>query len=98
MTMGFMKFLATYGNGLMIGIAVYYKFCKENSITNNPKGAEVVFIALEENKNDFSKFSISFPFPCYSDLKKWEGKIVKDYYVFSTPTPFFAPICLCQSI
>ena len=35
-----------------------------------------------------SNFSKSFPFPCYSDLKKWEGKIVQDYYVFSTPTMF----------
>ena len=32
---------------------------------------------------DFAK---TFPFPSYSDNKKWESKIVKDYYVFSTPT------------
>jgi len=24
----------------------------------------------------------------YSDLKKWNSKIVKDYYVFATPTMF----------
>jgi thiol-disulfide isomerase/thioredoxin len=52
------------------------------------KGVEVVFIALEENKNTFIDFAKAFPFPSYSDNKKWESKIVKDYYVFSTPTIF----------
>jgi thiol-disulfide isomerase/thioredoxin len=52
------------------------------------KGVEVVFIALEESKNTFINFAKAFPFPCYSDNKKWESKIVKDYYVFSTPTIF----------
>ena len=51
-------------------------------------GVEVIFIALEEDKKAFTDFSASFPFPSYSDLKKWESKIVKDYYVFSTPTMF----------
>lgn len=52
------------------------------------KGVEVIFIALEDNKNEFFDFSKSFPFPSYSDLKKWDSKIVNDYYVFSTPTMF----------
>jgi len=52
------------------------------------KDVEVVFVALEENKNTFIDFARSFPFPSYSDNKKWESKIVKDYYVFSTPTIF----------
>lgn len=52
------------------------------------KDVEVVFIALEEDKNSFTDFSETFPFPSYSDLKKWESKIAKDYYVFSTPTMF----------
>ena len=52
------------------------------------KGVEVVFIALEEDKKSFMDFAKAFPFPSYSDKKKWESKIVKDYYVFSTPTIF----------
>jgi thiol-disulfide isomerase/thioredoxin len=52
------------------------------------KGVEVIFIALEEDKKAFTDFSASFPFPSYSDLKKWESNIVKDYYVFATPTMF----------
>jgi thiol-disulfide isomerase/thioredoxin len=52
------------------------------------KGIEVVFIALEDNKNTFIDFAKAFPFPSYSDLNKWESKTVKDYYVFSTPTIF----------
>jgi len=52
------------------------------------KGTEVVFIALEEDKNAFMNFVKDFPFLCYSDNNKWESKIAKDYYVFSTPTMF----------
>jgi thiol-disulfide isomerase/thioredoxin len=52
------------------------------------KGVEVVFVALEEDKKAFTDYAKNFPFPSYSDLKKWECKIVKDYYVFSTPTIF----------
>ena len=52
------------------------------------KDVEVVFVSLEENKNTFIDFARAFPFPSYSDNKKWESKIVKDYYVFSTPTIF----------
>lgn len=51
-------------------------------------GVEVVFVALEEDKKSFMDFAKAFPFPSYSDNKKWESKIVKDYYVFSTPTMF----------
>jgi thiol-disulfide isomerase/thioredoxin len=52
------------------------------------KEVEVVFIALENDKNAFTDFAKTFPFPSYSDLKKWESKIVKDYFVFATPTLF----------
>lgn len=52
------------------------------------KGVEVVFIALEEDRNTFINFAKALPFISYSDNKKWESKIVKDYYVFSTPTMF----------
>ena len=52
------------------------------------KSVEVVFIGLENDKNTFIDFAKNFPFPSYSDLKKWESKMVKDYFVFATPTIF----------
>ncbi|MGO4819445.1 peroxiredoxin family protein [Flavobacterium sp. W22_SRS_FP1] len=52
------------------------------------KGVEVIFIALEDNQKSFTDFTENFPFLSYSDLKKWDCKIVSDYYVFSTPTIF----------
>tara|TARA_B110001450_G_C17649808_1_gene492794 strand:+ start:1064 stop:2428 length:1365 start_codon:yes stop_codon:yes gene_type:complete len=52
------------------------------------KGVDVIFIALEDDRNAFIDFAQSFPFPSYSDVKKWDSKIVNDYYVFSTPTMF----------
>ncbi|WP_396144499.1 peroxiredoxin family protein [Flavobacterium sp.] len=52
------------------------------------KEVEVIFIALEEDEKVFKNFTKGFPFISYSDNKKWESKIVKDYYVFSTPTIF----------
>ena len=52
------------------------------------KGVDVIFIALEDDRNAFIDFAQSFPFPSYTDGKKWDSKIVNDYYVFSTPTMF----------
>ena len=52
------------------------------------KGVDVIFIALEDDRNAFIDFAQSFPFPSYADGKKWDSKIVNDYYVFSTPTMF----------
>jgi thiol-disulfide isomerase/thioredoxin len=52
------------------------------------QGVEVVFIALEEDRKSFTDFTANFPFPSYSDLKKWDSKIATDYYVFATPTMF----------
>jgi len=52
------------------------------------KEVEVLFIALENDKNAFTNFAKVFPFSSYSDLKEWDSKIVKDYFVFATPTLF----------
>jgi len=52
------------------------------------KGVEVLLVAMEENKADFTKFTGNLPFPSYSDFKKWNSPIVTNYYVFSTPTMF----------
>jgi thiol-disulfide isomerase/thioredoxin len=62
-------------------IAKLYPKWKEQNV-------EVVFIALEDNKNQFTEFVKPFPFISYSDLKKWQSPIANDYYVFGTPTMF----------
>jgi len=52
------------------------------------KEVEVLFVALEDDRSSFINFAKSFPFPSYSDGNKWESDIVKDYFVFATPTMF----------
>ena len=52
------------------------------------KGIEVVFISLDENKQNFQQFISSFPFISSCDFKKWNSPIVESYYVFGTPTMF----------
>ena len=52
------------------------------------QGVEVVFVSLDEDKEVYKSFSKNFPFISTCDYKKWAGKIVKDYYVFATPTMY----------
>lgn len=52
------------------------------------KGVEVVFVSLDEDKESFTNFANNLPFLSTCDYKKWESEIVKDYYVFGTPTLF----------
>ncbi len=49
------------------------------------KGLELLFVSLDENKSNFQEFAKSFPFISICVYKKWEGKALKDYYVFGTP-------------
>ena len=51
-------------------------------------GLEVVFVSLDEDKAQFKNFAEGFPFISICDYQKWESPIVKDYYVFGTPTMF----------
>jgi len=51
-------------------------------------GVEVVFVSLDENYETYNNFAKDLPFISTCDFKKWEGQIVKDYYVFGTPTLF----------
>jgi len=60
-------------------IAKYYANWKAN-------GVEVVFVSLDDNKEQFVNFAKDFPFISISDLKKWNSPIANDYYVFGTPT------------
>jgi peroxiredoxin len=52
------------------------------------KGVEVLFISLDDKREEFSNFSKDFPFISYCDFKKWESPIANQYYVFGTPTMF----------
>ncbi|MFN5208624.1 MAG: peroxiredoxin family protein [Bacteroidota bacterium] len=52
------------------------------------QGMEVVFVSLDEDKTVYDSFVKDFPFLSVSDLKKWKGTVVNDYYVFGTPTLF----------
>jgi len=52
------------------------------------KGVEVLFVSLDEDKESYRDFVKNFPFISTCDYKKWESKIVKDYYVFGTPTMY----------
>jgi thiol-disulfide isomerase/thioredoxin len=52
------------------------------------KGIEVVFVSLDENKENHNNFVKDFPFITTCDFQKWNSKIVKDYYVFATPTMY----------
>ena len=49
-------------------------------------GLEVVYVSLDTEKQVFEKAVKSYPFFTYCDYKKWESPVVKDYYVFGTPT------------
>ena len=51
-------------------------------------GMEVVYVSLDDDRSAFEQSVASYPFPVYCDFKKWGGKIVGDYFVFSTPTMF----------
>lgn len=52
------------------------------------EGLEVIFISLDSEAKEFTRFVKSFPFLSTCDYKKWESKAAKDYYVFATPTMF----------
>jgi peroxiredoxin len=51
-------------------------------------GLEVVLISLDENEDDFKKFTEPLSFISLCDYKKWNGKTVEEYYVFGTPTMY----------
>jgi thiol-disulfide isomerase/thioredoxin len=52
------------------------------------QGLEVVYISLDTDQPAFEKSVASYPFITYCDFKKWESQVVKDYYVFGTPTMY----------
>jgi thiol-disulfide isomerase/thioredoxin len=52
------------------------------------QGVEVVFVSLDTDTQEFSKFATSFPFLSTCDFKGWKSPLVESYYVFGTPTLF----------
>jgi len=49
---------------------------------------EVVYVSLDDDKAHFRSYVEIFPFISICDYQKWESPIVKDYYVFGTPTMY----------
>ncbi len=49
---------------------------------------DVVFVSLDTDLSSFQNFAKDFPWVSTCDLKSWEGKTVKDYFVFGTPTMY----------
>ena len=52
------------------------------------KGIDVVLISLDSDTLAFANFVKNSPFVSVCDYKKWESPLVKNYYVFATPTMF----------
>ena len=58
----------------------------ENWAKENPS-TKVVAISLDDNKTEYDSAIKQSPSLFHStDLKKWNGKAVKDYFVYGTPT------------
>jgi len=51
-------------------------------------GLEVVFVSLDDSKESYQNFVRDFPFISVCDFRKWDSNIVKEYYVFGTPTMY----------
>jgi thiol-disulfide isomerase/thioredoxin len=49
-------------------------------------GIEVVFVSLDAESEIFVNFAKPFPFISVCDYQTWESPVVKNYYVFATPT------------
>jgi hypothetical protein len=49
---------------------------------------KLLLILLNESISAYNCFTKEFAFITTCDFKKWGGQIVKDYYVFGTPTLF----------
>ncbi len=52
------------------------------------KNIEVIMVSLDDNPSLFASFAAALPFISTTDYKKWNGQMVSDYHVFSTPSYF----------
>lgn len=62
-------------------LAKFYSSWKE-------KNAEVILVAVENDENDYKKFTQELPFISNTDLMHWKSNWVKQYQVFATPSYF----------
>ena len=62
-------------------IAQLYPLWKE-------QGLEVVFVSLDDDKASFTAFAQDFPFISTCDYQRWNSPVVRDYYIFATPTMY----------
>jgi thiol-disulfide isomerase/thioredoxin len=53
---------------------------------------DVVFVSLDTDLSSFQIFVKDFPWVSTCELKSWEAKAVKDYFVFGTPTMYLLDI------
>jgi thiol-disulfide isomerase/thioredoxin len=49
-------------------------------------GVEVVYVSLDTEPASFEQAVKTYPFFAYCDYEQWKSTVVKDYYVFGTPT------------
>lgn len=50
--------------------------------------AEIVFVSLDTELAKFKEFTKDFSWLSSSELKGWEGKSARDYYIYGTPTMY----------
>ncbi|GAA3614904.1 thioredoxin family protein [Flavivirga amylovorans] len=60
----------------------------ENEKVWSNKNIEIKYISIDTEKKAFDAFYKDLPWQSHCDLKGWEGRAVKDYHVFATPTFF----------
>jgi thiol-disulfide isomerase/thioredoxin len=60
----------------------------ENYVKWRNNGVEVIYISLDTEPTVFEQSLSQYPFFTYCDFKKWDNKVVQDYYVFGTPTMY----------
>jgi thiol-disulfide isomerase/thioredoxin len=60
----------------------------QNYIKWRNLGVEVVYVSLDTEQAVFEQTVVIYPFFTYCDFKKWDSKVVQDYYVFGTPTMY----------
>lgn len=49
---------------------------------------ELVYISTDTDKQSYDGMYVGLPWLMYCDFKGWEGKVVKEYAVYATPTYF----------
>ena len=63
-------------------------FKKYNETFKTKYDANIIFVSIDTNKEQYNEFIKELPFINSCDFKGWEGSNVKNYCVFATPTIF----------